>query len=146
MIRTSTPRAEKEGQRSRERERESLVLETGIRALKGVMTSPRSDAVYVADLAPNVQFSSSVTVPTLIKVRKKVEIPGLPLKLSAGLDYNFEKEDVNWVASLKVSTRARERASEQSVLPPFSRARRLTIGFSSFAGEGPRRQGDPGSE
>lgn len=35
VIRTATPRAEREDQRSRERERESLVLETGIRALKG---------------------------------------------------------------------------------------------------------------
>ena len=59
---------------------------------------------YVAHVGENVQFSSSIKIPNNLKVRKKVEV--WPVKLSAGLDYNFEREEVSWVASCKVSDRS----------------------------------------
>ncbi|WZN62935.1 hypothetical protein HKI87_06g44800 [Chloropicon roscoffensis] len=54
---------------------------------------------YVAEVGTNVVVSSSVKIPNNLKVRKKLDL--WPIKLSAGLDYNFEKEEVTWVASCK---------------------------------------------
>ena len=61
----------------------------------------RSRDRYIADVGSNVRLSSSVKIPNSVKVRKKVHL--WPVKLSAGLDYNFEKNEVTWVASCKVS-------------------------------------------
>ena len=56
--------------------------------------------VFTTKLTPNLQFSSTVKIPNSIKVRKKVEV--WPVKFSAGLDYNFARDKLRWVASCKV--------------------------------------------
>ena len=63
------------------------------------MMGERND-VFTTKLTPNLQFSSTVKIPNSIKVRKKVEV--WPVKFSAGLDYNFGRDKLRWVASCKV--------------------------------------------
>ena len=106
---------------------------------------------YVAEVGTNVVVSSSVKIPNNLKVRKKLDL--WPIKLSAGLDYNFEKEEVTWVASCKVrGKRERERERERGVgdlrADPVPRSENLRSAGAGNALKGPDlgRQGDPGFE
>ena len=74
------------------------------------MTSPQEEDRLKYQVAPNVQLSSTLKIPNNIKVRKKVEI--WPLKLSAGLDYNFARDRVRWVATCKVSSQTHTQSRE----------------------------------
>ena len=100
---------------------------------------------YVAEVGTNVVVSSSVKIPNNLKVRKKLDL--WPIKLSAGLDYNFEKEEVTWVASCKVR-RERERGIGDLRADPVPRSENLRSAGAGNALKGPDlgRQGDPGFE